>query len=343
MKNLLFFSSPIGLGHASRDIAVASKLGADITFVSGEGASRMISDYGFKVKDLYRHDGFKVNDHGELKHALRWLLGYWSYYKKCKKTAESIIRESKPELIVSDEDFASIAAAQELGIPNVIITDVLQTNFTKGSLSLIEKKMNKVMKQMIDNSNLAIIPAEGNDHDNMTYVGPIVRDLDSDRHALRKRFGFNKKTILVSVGGTDSGRFLINKAVETYSKIKDVTDAEMIVVSGPSLSMNARQEGVKYLGYERNLHEMIYACDLLISLAGRSTIDEALAYGTPAIFIPIKKHFEQEQNAKQCGFGFDDIHRLEELMIEKLNEDRGVMSIGKGTDKASSLISSLLT
>ena len=55
---------------------------------------------------------------------------------------------------------------------------------------------------------------------------------------------------------------------------------------------------------------MIFAADLLISLAGKSTIDEANAYGTPGIFIPIKDHFEQEDNAKEQGFVFDDIKRL---------------------------------
>ncbi len=348
MKNLLFFTSPIGLGHAARDVAIASRLtkNADITFVTGEGASRLISDYGFKVKDLYTHEGFEVNDHGELKHAFRWLMSYWSYYKRCKAIAESVISESKPDLIVSDEDFASTAVAQELGIPNVIVTDILQTNFTKGPLSsAIEKKMNKVMRQMIDNSNLVIIPSNGDDRNNIVHVGPIVRDIDSDRQELRKRFGFNKTTILVSAGGTDSGRFLINKAIKIYSKIKDAVDAEMVVVFGPSLKMDANysQEGVRYVGYAKNLHEMIYACDLLISLAGRSTIDEAQAYGTPAIFIPIKKHFEQEDNAKMYGFGFDDIQRLEELMLEKLKADRNCTVIRNGADRASNLILKLLT
>ncbi len=346
MKNLLFFTSPIGLGHAVRDVAIASRLTkhADITFVTGEGAARLISDYGFKVKDLYKHEGFEVDEHGELKHTFRWLMSYWSYYKKCKAIAKSVIGESKPELIVSDEDFASIAVAQELRIPNVIITDILQTNFTKGSLSsAIEKKMNNTMRQMMANSNLVIIPSSGDDRDNMAYIGSIVRDIDSDRQELRKRFGFNKKTILVNVGGTDSGRFLVNKAVESFSKIKDVVDAEMVVVFGPSLKMELKQEGVRYIGYTRNLHEMVYACDLLVSLAGRSTIDEALAYGTPAIFIPIKKHFEQEDNAKQCGFEFKDIFRLEELMLEKLKASRNCMTTRNGADIASRLILKLLT
>ena len=343
MKNVLFFTSPIGLGHASRDIVIASKLDADITFVTGEGATRLISDYGFKVRDLYKHDGFEVDERGELKHTLRWLMNYWSYYKKCKVIAENVIRENKPDLIVSDEDFASIAVAQELGVPNVIITDVLETRFTKGSISFIEKRMNAVMRKMIDNSNLVIVPTEGQDHDNISYVGPIVRVVDSDRELLQKKFGFNKKTILVSVGGTDSGRFLVNKAVEAYLKVKDAIDADMIVVSGPSLNIDVRQEGVKYLGYTNNLHEMIYACDLLISLAGRSTIDEATAYGTPAIFIPIKNHFEQEKNAKQQGFRFDHIYRLEDLVLEKLNGERNEIVNRNGANRASSLILNLLT
>lgn len=343
MKDVLFFTSPIGLGHASRDIAIASKLELGITFVSGEGATKLINDYGFKVEDLYRYDGFEVDEHGELKHALRWLMNYWSYYKKCKVIAEGVVREDKPELIISDEDFASIAVAQELGIPNVIITDILRTRFTNGPMSFIENRMNKNMTKMIDNSNLVIVPKEGQDRDNISYVGPIVRDVNSGRESLRQRFGFSRKTILVTIGGTDSGRFLVDKVVETYSKIKDALDADMIVVSEPSSKIDSRTEGIKYIGYTTNLHEMIYACDLLISLAGRSTIDEATAYGTPGIFIPIKNHFEQEENAKQYGFRFEDIRRLEDLIVEKLAEKRSEIVIRNGASTASSLILNLLT
>ena len=71
---------------------------------------------------------------------------------------------------------------------------------------------------------------------------------------------------------------------------------------------------------------MIYAADLLISLAGKSTIDEANAYGTPGIFIPIKDHFEQEDNAKKEGFVFDDIKRLDVLILEKLEQKRNQVS-----------------
>lgn len=153
--HMLFFTSPIDLGHASRDVAIASRIDTNITFVSGESASRMIGDYGFGVKNLYSHEGFDVDGSGELKHTFRWVMGYWSYYKKCKSIAEDLIRGNETKLVIADEDFAATSVAQENNIPNVMITDILQTSFTKGALaSRIEKKMNESMKTMINKSIL---------------------------------------------------------------------------------------------------------------------------------------------------------------------------------------------
>ena len=91
----------------------------------------------------------------------------------------------------------------------------------------------------------------------------------------------------------------------------------------------------------KNLHELIFASDLLISLAGKSTIDEANAYGTPAIFIPIKGHFEQEDNARDQGFVFEDVNRLEELILKKLEEKRNPTNTN-GAKIASEIIKRLM-
>ena len=77
-------------------------------------------------------------------------------------------------------------------------------------------------------------------------------------------------------------------------------------------------------------------------MAGKSTIDEAREYGTPAIFIPIKGHFEQEDNAKEEGFVFEDIDRLDELILEKLEEKRNPRK-RDGAQKASNIIIDLLS
>jgi len=332
-----FFSSPIGLGHVTRDIAIVNNLeGISINFVTGNGAAQILKKLDYKIENVYNPPAFIV-ENGKLNNQTKWLWNYFQYYKTCKKISEKIIKKNNSNLIISDEDFASLTVAQNLKIPNILITDVLETKFTKGIASFIEKKMNKSMMKIIKNCNLVIIPEEGDDQDNIRRTGPIVRETNLSREELRRKFSFDKTTIVISIGGTSAGLFLIDKAIESILKINQ--DIEIVVVSGPSVTK--KFDNVKNLGFIDNLHELISASDLIISLAGKSTIDEAKAYGTPGIFIPIKDHFEQEDNAKMEGFVFEDINRLDELILEKLEEKRNKVNTD-GTKLASEIIRKLI-
>ena len=332
-----FFSSPIGLGHVTRDIAIVNNLkDISINFVTGSGAAKILKKLEYKVNDIYNPPSFIV-ENGMLNNQTKWLWNYFQYYKNCKKISEKIIKINNSDLIISDEDFASLTVAQNLKIPNILITDVLETKFTKGIASLIERKMNKSMMNIIKNCDVVIIPEEGHDQDNIKRVGPIVREINFSREELRKKFSFNKITIIISIGGTDAGLFLIEKSIESILKINQ--DIEIVVVSGPAI--NKKFSNVRNLGFVDNLHELIFASDLIISLAGKSTIDEAKAYGTPGIFIPIKGHFEQEDNAKTEGFVFEDINRLETLISEKLEQKRNKINTN-GAKLASEIIKKMI-
>jgi len=318
MNNCDFFSSPIGLGHVTRDIAIVKNLeDFSVNFVTGSGAAKILKKLNYNIDDVYNPPSFVV-ENGVLNNQTKWLWNYYQYYKNCKNISEKIIKKNNSELVISDEDFASLTIAQEVKIPNILITDVLETKFTKGIASFIEKKMNKSMMNIIKNCDVVIIPENGEDVDNIRRIGPIVREINLSREELRKKFSFNKKTILISVGGTDAGLFLIQKSIESILKLN--LDIEIILVTGPSITK--KFDNVKNLGFVDNLHELIYASDVVISLAGKSTIDEAKAYGTPGIFIPIKDHFEQENNSKNEGFTFNDINKLDELILEKLDKKR---------------------
>ena len=337
MNKIVFFSSPIGLGHATRDIAIAQYLDKISTkFISGDKAPKLFSEHGFDVDDLYHPPSFVINQ-GKLQNSLNWLFRYYSYYKECKIISRNIIEKEKPEVIVSDEDFASLTIGQRKKLKTVLITDILETRFVSGIGSLIEKKMNRSMKDIIQKCDLVIIPENGPSEGNIVRVGPIVRCTKQTRDELRKKFLFNKKTIVVSIGGTNAGKFLVDAVIDVFKKIK--SDVEFVIVSGPSLKIC--NDKIRDLGFVNNLHEIIYAADLVISLAGKSTIDESKYYGTPGIFIPIKGHFEQEANAKEAGFSFDDLFRLEYLIPEKINEKRNSISFD-GSQKAANLIKKLL-
>lgn len=339
MTTITFFSSPIGLGHATRDIAIAQHLeNISKLFISGISAADLFKKCGYSVKNVYTPSQFNVQN-GSLQSPLKWLWKYYNYYNDCKLVSSNIIKDEKPELVVSDEDFASLTIAQKQKIPTVLITDILETRFTKGIGSLIEKRMNRSMKEIMKKCDVVILPENGQDKENIRYVGPIVRTTRYTREDLRKKFSFNKKTIVVSIGGTNAGKFLIQKTLEAFSKLKE--DVELVIVTGPSLKSEFTKN-IRNFGFVENLHEIIYAADLVVSLAGKSTIDESKAYGTPGIFIPIKDHFEQEDNAKQEGFSFADVNKLESLIAEKLTEKRNPLSCD-GAMKAANIICRFIT
>ena len=356
---VLFATSPTGLGHATRDIAIAKKLkqivGNEILFITGGAAYELISKEGFQALNLYRSPRFTV-DEGKLSNRFVWLMRYIIYYKRSKKIVENVIKKMscKYPLIVSDEDFASIAVGQNIILKCILIYDILEspfcsnqdkigeTHFTGGPLHIIEKKMNGSLHDLINKCDKVIIPDFGSNKGNLVYVGPIVREIKSDRNRLRGNLGLTRKTILVCTGGTDAGRYLIQKSLQAYEKLKNRFDIDLVLVSGPNLKLDASND-VRNLGYVDNLHEYIYACDLVISLAGRSTIDESIVYGTPGIFIPIKNHFEQERNAIRLGYKYEDIANLERLIEEKLVFTHiNTASSSSGAEMAAKVISEFL-
>ncbi|HYY71251.1 MAG TPA: glycosyltransferase, partial [Nitrososphaeraceae archaeon] len=128
-----------------------------------------------------------------------------------------------------------------------------------------------------------------------------------------------------------------------FRRLKTKLDIDLIIVSGPTLQINPSAD-FQLLGYVPNLHEYIYASDLLISLAGRSTMDESIVYNIPGIFIPLKNHFEQEEGAKRLGFEYKDIFRLDKLIEEKLNSNYniGKNKVKNGAKTAAEIISGFL-
>ncbi|MDH3618886.1 MAG: hypothetical protein OEM89_09220 [Nitrosopumilus sp.] len=124
MIDIEFFSSPIGLGHVTRDIAIVDCLGdISTSFVTGAGAAKFLENLDYKVEDVYKPPQFIV-ENGSLKNPARWLWNYYQYYKDCKKISTEIIERNNPDCILSDEDFASLSVAQDKKIPTVLITDI---------------------------------------------------------------------------------------------------------------------------------------------------------------------------------------------------------------------------
>ena len=74
-------------------------------------------------------------------------------------------------------------------------------------------------------------------------------------------------------------------------------------------------------GFVPNLQDYVLAADLVITLAGKGTMIEALAAGTPVIAIPPDGHPEAERNLRAFGlrYSYKDAFRLGELIPEMLS------------------------
>ncbi|MGV8107709.1 MAG: glycosyltransferase, partial [Nitrososphaerota archaeon] len=178
---IIFFASPIGLGHATRDIAICEELKSlckeKILVVTGRPAYDIFFNNGYSVENVYSPEKFDVDNLMHLRSPLKWLFKYFMYYRKCKLIATGFVDRNKDSLIVSDEDFASISVGEKKNRKRVVITDLLETHFVKGMFSTIESRMNKSMQNMLRKCNRVIIPDNGDDVDNISYVGPVVRNL----------------------------------------------------------------------------------------------------------------------------------------------------------------------
>ena len=71
-----------------------------------------------------------------------------------------------------------------------------------------------------------------------------------------------------------------------------VPELRMVLVGGPRLDLGARA-GVETHGYVHRLYRLLAACDVAICHGGLSTTMELTAAGRPFLFFPLRDHFEQ--------------------------------------------------
>ncbi len=322
MAEILYGVSPIGFGHASRAVAVGLRLresSLEPEFATGGAAADFIRSYGFKAHDIVTEPTPNESS-GEMKMATLWYLRYWRGYRATSRRMAGLIAELSPNLVVGDEEFSSVSLAIERGIPHAMISDELQLGFARGAIARrIEARVSAWYADLQRRVSNLLIPSFGTDSGNIHYMTPVTRQVTKSREATRQERGvpLDSRLVLFSSSGSGIGRFLLDRAVVAFQKVCDGSD--VFAISG-SVEKNHKAGNVRHLGVVRDNQDLVAAADLVISTAGKSTIDEAVSSGTPIIAIPIKNHVEQERNAAELGFAFRDLDRLDELIPELLGK-----------------------
>jgi UDP-N-acetylglucosamine--N-acetylmuramyl-(pentapeptide) pyrophosphoryl-undecaprenol N-acetylglucosamine transferase len=337
LAKVLYGVSPIGLGHASRAAAVGGELmarGADVTFATGGPAVPFLRSYGFEVKDVVREPNPMIWKGRNIFSSL-WYLRYWRGYQGSKTRMSGILSETHPDLIVGDEEFSVLSLALDRGMKGIMISDELELGFARTFVSRgIEQRVALWYKELQESVSLLIVPDYGTDERNIWHCGPIVRRVTMGRDETLGSLGLlvERRLVLVSLSGSGSGAYLVSaveKAVEGLG-----FDVTLAVAGGREARSGDR---LRHLGFVREAQNLVAAADIVISQAGKSTIDEAFSSGTPIVAIPLKDHFEQEANARALGFSHDDIGRLGYIISNRIGK-RGDQRNYDGARKAAERI-----
>ena len=233
--------------------------------------------------------------------------------QKGKKEATKILKEFKPDIVVSTGSFVSVPvvmAAHSLGIPFYIHE---QNGFPGVSNKLFAKWSNLIFLGF--ESARKYFKA---DDSKIIYSGNPVRDefKNRDKAADRKKLALSETDTVITVFGGSLGSETTNKIGE--SLIKEYGGkAGFVIIFGTGKeyfeevkarlheSKMDKFENIKLMPYIQDMPAVMSASDLVISRAGALSVAEVTASGRAAIFIPSPNVTADHQyyNAKAVADG----------------------------------------
>jgi UDP-N-acetylglucosamine--N-acetylmuramyl-(pentapeptide) pyrophosphoryl-undecaprenol N-acetylglucosamine transferase len=117
-------------------------------------------------------------------------------------------------------------------------------------------------------------------------------DRSISREAARASFGLRADSTVVLVTGGSQGSRALNEAIMGAWEHANMRNVELLWATGPSQIDNVRERvgsnpSVKLHGYISNMPHAMAASDLAVSRAGAMATAELLAWGIPAILVPL--------------------------------------------------------
>ncbi len=340
MVRVLYGISPIGLGHATRSLVVTKLLrqeGAEVLVYSGRKVCDFFRANGEEAVELVSESGPLVFD-GEMRWPSAWYLRSWLALRGDSRRTVRVMKDFAPDIVVGDEEFSGLQTAGPER-KRVLISDELDLGFARSFVSArIERRVERWYKALQRSVDLLLVPDSGNDVGNIRHVGTIVREVKKTRQELMEEHSLPEgQMLLLSLSGSGIGSYLVDEVADAMAG-SGVQGAYLVVTGNRD---EVARRGVYPLGVVADNQDFVAAADLVISTAGKSTIDEAGSAGTPIITIPIRHHAEQERNALALGYSSKDRRNLATLIASKIGR-REAPQASLGGQAASHLILSLM-
>ncbi|MFZ0442375.1 MAG: UDP-N-acetylglucosamine--N-acetylmuramyl-(pentapeptide) pyrophosphoryl-undecaprenol N-acetylglucosamine transferase [Methanobacterium sp.] len=314
---VLLMPCGIGMGHASRCLTIARKLhedGAEVAFASyGCGYEILDSYHEYQTLKLPDIKFYGANGELDIKYTAKKSINIPYIFLKSIFHESRIIRKFKPDIILADSHFSVPITAKLHGIPCVMIQNELTLNFSdiypqEKKIEYLENGLKKFIRHICNLSKIIMIPdVPGSTeiplklNNKVIHTGPFLKNNPVNmpsKEDLRRKLGFNNsdKIVLVTVGGSNFGIELLKLICDSSSMINC---DRLIIVTGPEIEadfINETQHIIKKKFLE-NMMEWMKISDVIVTLAGHTTIMEAISLGIPNMIIPIDNHPEQLKNA----------------------------------------------
>jgi pimeloyl-ACP methyl ester carboxylesterase/predicted glycosyltransferase len=331
-RRALYVSSPIGLGHAWRDVAIARELRAlhpdlEIDWLAQDPVTRVLEAAGERIHPASallanesRHIAAESHAH-ELNVFQAWrrmdeiLLANFMVF-------DDVVRGESYDLWIGDEawelDYHLHENPELKRAAYCFLTDFV------GWIPLPEggehearltADYNAEMIEQIarfpyvrDRAIFVGSPEDVVPHDfgpGLPAIRPWVQEhFDFSGYVLAPGAGEpgeRRRECIVTVGGSGVGAGLLQRVIDAAPLIPDL---RMTVVSGPRIdpaSLDA-PAGVEVVPYVHELSRRLASCGVAMTQGGLTTCMELAAAKTPFVYAPLARHFEQQVHVR---------HRLE--------------------------------
>ncbi|MEN4006634.1 MAG: UDP-N-acetylglucosamine--N-acetylmuramyl-(pentapeptide) pyrophosphoryl-undecaprenol N-acetylglucosamine transferase [Methanobacterium sp.] len=372
---VLMMPCGIGIGHASRSLAIAEKLrekNVEVVFASyGSGYEMLKAQGKYETAKLPGIKFYGNNGEFDIKCTVKKSIDTPFIFLKSIYHESKIIKNFKPDVIVADAHYSVPLTAKVLGIPCIMITNELTFNFSKlypdeKTMEYLENGLKQFINGVLKQCTAILIPDIENSieiplklRDKTIFTGPFLKqDPETmDKKEIREKSGFKEddKIVLVTVGGSEFGKKLLSIV---YDASKKIDCDKIIMITGPRIDPDFILDSDKIIKkkYLENIMGWMKLSDVIVSLAGHTTTMEIASVGIPSIIVPVENHSEQLKNAltmKKYGISYVkkinelspeklacDINRIlkDEDLIKRIDKIKKELSMYNGTLKAVSII-----
>jgi UDP-N-acetylglucosamine--N-acetylmuramyl-(pentapeptide) pyrophosphoryl-undecaprenol N-acetylglucosamine transferase len=321
----------VGLGHASRMMMLAERLGdsdVDIRFSSfGEGA-RYISMQGYECMTVPPVEfAWSIEGGFSVKYSLSNIpLWFTNFPRQIKDEINNIIKYD-PNIVVSDTRLSSLVASKILNIPSVVILNqvklLLSPRLREFKICRAWEKMNGEFLGLIwriaDRILVPDLPppytiAEQNIWETssvmkkLEYVGftaPKSHITEAQLREAAAHLGIDrsKPIVFIHISGPLKTRIpIIRTSIEACKSLRPEIQ---YVISEGRPGGDIQPKKITRLGWYYEwcpIRDEIFAMsDVLVLRGGHTTISQAIQFGKPLITIPIENHSEQLGNSNKIA------------------------------------------